>query len=98
MAKNFKKGIFRHRKCQHGGSGEKKVVLEKLFPPASIENVEGGFIIKAEMTGENTRDLNRELLSSLRKIEKKARLRAEWTSGKITERFFGYVPKGKRES
>jgi hypothetical protein len=35
------------------------------------------------------------LLSELRRVEKKTRLRAEWTSGNTTERFFDYVPKVK---
>jgi len=49
------------------------------------------------MTGENARDLNRAFLSALRKVEKKTRLRAEWTSGNTIERFFDYVPKGMRK-
>jgi hypothetical protein len=28
-------------------------------------------------------------------VEKKTRLRAEWTSGRVTEKFFDYVPKSK---
>jgi hypothetical protein len=34
------------------------------------------------------------LLSALRRIEGKTRLRAEWMSGGTVERFFDYVPKG----
>jgi hypothetical protein len=75
-----------------------KAALDELFVKGSIEKVPGGFAIRADMTGKSARDLNRELLSSLRKIEKKTRLRAEWTSGKITEKFFDYVPKGKRKA
>lgn len=75
-----------------------KAALDELFAKGSIETVEGGFAIRADMTGTTARDLNRELLSSLRKIEKKTRLRAEWTSGKITEKFFDYVPKGKQKA
>ena len=45
------------------------------------------------MVGESARYLNRTLLSALRKVEKKTRLRAEWASGKRIERFFDYVPK-----
>jgi len=36
-------------------------------------------------------------LSALRKVEKKSRLRAEWTTGNTTTRFFEYVPKGTRK-
>ncbi len=72
-----------------------RLELGKLFGASSIEKSPDGFIVKAVMTGESARDLNRELLSSLRKIEKKTRLRTEWTCGKITEKSFDYVPKGK---
>ena len=41
-------------------------------------------------------DANRELLSELRRVERKTRLRAEWTAGGSVERFFDYVPKGTR--
>lgn len=55
----------------------------------------GEFSIEAEMEGESAKELNRSLLSALRKVEKRTRLRAEWTSGKTTERFFDYVSKKK---
>jgi len=48
------------------------------------------------MTGPAARDLNRSLLSALRRAERRTRLRAEWTAGGMTERFFDYVPKGTR--
>jgi hypothetical protein len=44
------------------------------------------------MTGNSARDLNRQLLSTLRRT----RLRAEWTAAGVTHRFFDYVPKGTR--
>jgi hypothetical protein len=71
-----------------------KRVLEKLFPKKSITSTEEGFLVKAVMRGETARDLNRTLLSALRRVERKTRLRAEWRSGGTTERFFDYVPKG----
>ena len=36
------------------------------------------------------------MLSELRRVERKTRLRAEWTAGGSVERFFDYVPKGTR--
>jgi VWFA-related protein len=52
------------------------------------------FIVEAEMEGRSAKELNRSLLSALRRVEKKTRLRAEWTSKKnTTERFFDYVLK-----
>jgi hypothetical protein len=52
-----------------------------------------GFEISAELDGENARDLNRMLLSEMRRVEKKTRVRSEWTLGNTVERFFDYVPK-----
>ena len=54
--------------------------------------------VNAELEGESAKDLNRILLSEMRKIEKKTRLRAEWTSDNITERFFDYVSNSVKES
>jgi hypothetical protein len=45
------------------------------------------------MEGENAKELNRSLLSELRRAERRTRLRAEWTCGETTERFFDYVLK-----
>ncbi|MCL4333396.1 MAG: hypothetical protein M1424_01820 [Candidatus Thermoplasmatota archaeon] len=50
--------------------------------------------IKAEIEGESAKELNRKLLSDMRRVEKRTRLRAEWTSNGLTERFFDYVSKG----
>jgi hypothetical protein len=55
-----------------------------------------GFEVVADLEGGNARDLNRELLSELRRAEKRTRLRSEWTADGVTERFFDYVPKGRR--
>ena len=71
-------------------------VLRKAVPRGVIEETaDHEFLVKAEFMGENARELNRSLLSELRRVEKKTRLRAEWTSGNTTERFFDYVPKAK---
>jgi len=46
------------------------------------------------MEGASARELNRTFLSALRKVEKRATLRAEWTSDdNTTERIFDYVLK-----
>lgn len=62
-----------------------------------IKRVEDGYEVRADLEGENPRDLNRMLLSELRKAQKRTRIRAEWTSGNTIERFFDYVPKGTRK-
>jgi hypothetical protein len=55
-----------------------------------------GFHVMATLSGESAHDLNRSLLSALRRVERRTRLRAEWTTGGVTVRFFDYVPKGSR--
>jgi len=71
-----------------------KRVLDELFEGGSVTPIDDGFQVKAKMVGESARDLNRTLLSALRKVERKTRLRAEWAFGSDVERFFDYVPKG----
>jgi len=77
-----------------------KPVLERMFTRGSVTGgeKEGEFRVRAEMEGSSARELNRHLLSELRRVEKKTRLRAEWTSEGITERFFDYVLKGTRSA
>jgi hypothetical protein len=70
--------------------------LQKMLPRGSVApgSSPGEFVVRAEMHGESAKELNRSLLSDLRRVEKKTRLRAEWTSddGEVN-RFFDYVLK-----
>lgn len=75
-----------------------KRALEELVSKGSITPTDEGFLVKATMKGESARELNRTLLSALRRVERKTRLRPEWKSGGTTERFFDYVPKGSRKA
>ena len=51
------------------------------------------------MEGDDVKELNRSLLSALRRAEKKTRLRAEWTTEDGTSyRFFDYVLKKTSKS
>jgi hypothetical protein len=75
-----------------------KRALEQLVSKGSITPTDEGFLVKATMQGEDARELNRTLLSALRRVERKTRLRAEWESGSTTERFFDYVPKRSRKA
>jgi hypothetical protein len=77
-----------------------KPLLARLITDGSVTagEAEGEFRVLAEMEGTSARDMNRYLLSELRRAEKRTRLRAEWTCGGITERFFDYVPKGTRRA
>jgi hypothetical protein len=70
-------------------------ILERLISgKGAIKSIENGFDVEADLKGESARDLNRMLLSEMRKAEKRTRIRAEWTSGNTIEKFFDYVPKG----
>jgi hypothetical protein len=71
-------------------------VLRRLVS-GRITATDDGFHVVAELNGESARDLNRALLSALRRVERRTRLRSEWTAGGTTQRFFDYVPKGTRE-
>jgi hypothetical protein len=75
-----------------------KRVLQAFMPARSITATEDGWLVRAEFRGTSARELNRTLLSALRRVERKTRLRADWTSSGTTERFFDYVPKGTRQS
>jgi hypothetical protein len=44
-----------------------KPVLEKAVAKGSVKEVGGEFVVEAEMVGDSARDLNRSLLSALRR-------------------------------
>jgi hypothetical protein len=68
--------------------------LEQLAAKGSIRKADEVFVVEAEVEGTTAREMNRTLLSALRKVERKTTLRAEWTSGdNTTERFFDHVLK-----
>jgi hypothetical protein len=66
------------------------------FGARSVTRDDTDWIVRAEVDCASARDANRELLSELRRVERKTRLRAEWTAGGSVERFFDYVAKGTR--
>ena len=71
-----------------------RYALEQLPAKGSVRKEGNEFVVEAEMEGASAKDLNRTLLSALRKVEKRTTLRAEWTSDDGTsERFFDYVLK-----
>ena len=58
-----------------------KAVLERMIANnGSIKPTDDGFEVKAEFKGECAKDLNRMLLTEMRRAEKKTRLRSEWTA------------------
>ena len=71
-------------------------VLRDLFGEGAFDpgGKPGEFIVRGRMEGSSAKDLNRDLLSTLRRAEKKTRLRAQWTGRDGTiYRFFDYVLK-----
>lgn len=76
-----------------------KPVLERIIgSEGTIKSTGDGFEVNAELKGESARDLNRTLLSEIRKAEKKTRVRAEWTIEGTTEKFFDYAHKGTKKT
>ena len=74
--------------------------LDRLVPGGSVTTTGDPkeLVVDGEIAGASARDLNRALLSALRRAEKRTRLRSEWTCQGTTERFFDYVPKGPRRA
>jgi hypothetical protein len=69
-------------------------VLKKAVTRGAVKKEGESFVVSAELEGQSAKDLNRTLLSSLRRAEKRTRLRAEWESEDGTvERYFDYVLK-----
>ncbi len=73
-------------------------ILESLVPGGRVTPSEDPkeFRVEGTLTGVSARDLNRQFLAALRRGERRTRLRSEWSSPEGVERFFDYVPKGKR--
>jgi hypothetical protein len=71
-------------------------LLRDTLADASIEQTDTGLLVAAKLEGESARDLNRALLSALRRVERRTTLRAEWSSAGTVERFFDYAAKGTR--
>lgn len=69
-------------------------MLDNLLPAGSVNDVQGELVVETELEGASAKDLNRALLSALRRAEKKTRLRAQWTGPDgTTQSFFDYVLK-----
>jgi hypothetical protein len=79
-------------------SAIKPILLKLIKNRGTLKSTEEGFEVEADLEGESARDLNRMLLSEMRKAEKRTRIRAEWTTGNTIEKFFDYVPKGTRQA
>jgi hypothetical protein len=70
-------------------------VLTQLVD-GQVTRTPDGWRLDGLMEGDDARDVNRRLLSALRRIERRTRLRAEWTADGVTYRFFDYALKSER--
>ena len=82
-----------HARINRSDAETIRQALDRLATNGSVRKEGEEFIVEAQMEGASAKELNRTLLSALRKVEKRTTLRAEWTSGETTERFFDYVLK-----
>jgi hypothetical protein len=85
-----------HAKVATDSPGPIRHALWGLLGQEAVEQggKPGEFMVTKSMVGESAKDLNRQLLSALRRVEKKTRLRAEWKAKDGTvSRFFDYVLK-----
>jgi hypothetical protein len=76
----------------------KTILEQEIGKNGSVKQTSEGFEVTAELKGTSSRDLNRTLLSAMRRVEKKTRLRAEWTCDGTTEKFFDYGLKGTKKA
>jgi len=73
-------------------------VLTTLIPHGVVTPTSEGFHVEAALEGTGALDLNRMLLSALRRIDRRATMHAEWTSEETTEHFFDYTLRGTRSA
>ena len=88
-----------HARVSSDNPGAIEPVLTQMVPHGTVTRSEDGqeLVVEGTFDGPSARDLNRSLLSALRQVEKRTRLRAEWTGQGTVERFFDYVPKSTRK-
>jgi hypothetical protein len=63
--------------------------LAQLAANGDVKKVGGEFVVYAEIEGSSAEELNKTMLSALKSVRKRTKLRAEWTSdGGITQTYF----------
>lgn len=82
-----------HARINRSDAATIRQALDRLAAKGSVRKEGDEFFVEAETEGDGAKELDRTLLSALRKVEKRTTLRAEWTSGDTTERYFDYVVK-----
>jgi hypothetical protein len=83
-----------HARINRADAQTIRQALAELAARASITAEGDEFTIDAEVDGPSAKELNRRLLSALRKAHKRATLRTQWISpANVTESYFDYVLK-----
>jgi hypothetical protein len=82
-----------HARINRSDAETIRQALDQLAAKGSVRKEGDEFLVEAETEGASAKELNRTLLSALRRVEKRTTLRAEWTCGDTTEKFFDYVLK-----
>jgi hypothetical protein len=75
-----------------------QAALTTLIPHGVVTPTSEGFRVEAAPEGASARDLNRMLLSALRRIDRRATLHAAWTCEGTTEHFFDDRARGTRSA
>jgi hypothetical protein len=78
--------------------GERPFTLTARIPHGVVTPTSEGFRVEAAPEGACARDLNRMLLSALRRIDRRATLHAAWTCEGTTEHSFDYTARGTRSA
>lgn len=72
-------------------------ILSSILPGVSVRSDGVDLVVEGDLEGSSSKDLNRSLLSALRRVEKRTRIRSQWTGPNgVTERYFDYVLKSAR--
>lgn len=67
--------------------------LQQLGSDGEVKKVRGEFAVSAEIEGTSAEELNKSLISALKAVKKRTKLRAEWTSDDgIAQTFFDHLP------
>jgi len=69
-------------------AGVRRAIVAFFGPHALVRPTDDGYRVEALVGGDTAKEVNRAFLSSARRVEKRTRVRAEWTCGTTTERFF----------
>lgn len=89
------------RPCAQEGretDGRKTIHAGGSHPHGVVTPTAEGFRVEAALEGTSARDLNRILLSALRRIDRRSTMHAAWTSKGTTEHFFDYTARGTRSA